>query len=90
MQPALIPVKPTAGPAKSDDGRIVSYGFGWFLDPYHHHKRMYHDGETIGFRTTIQHFTDDKLTVIVLANRTDVDPTAMVLKAADLYLQAKP
>ena len=52
----------------------MSYGFGWFLDPYRGHKRMSHDGETIGFRTTIQRFPDDSLTIIVLANRTDVNP----------------
>jgi len=89
MQPALTPVLPTAGPAKSAEGPPVSYGFGWFLDPYRGHKRMWHDGETIGFRTTIQRFPDDKLTVIVLANRTDVDPEALALKVADLYLGAK-
>ncbi len=70
MQPALTPVQPTGGPAKSADGANVSYGFGWYLDPYKGHTRMSHDGETIGFRTTIQRFPDDKLTVIVLANRT--------------------
>ena len=89
MQPALIPVQPTAGPATNEDGKAVSYGFGWFLDPYRGHKRMYHDGDTIGFRTTIQRFTDDKLTIIVLANRTDIDPSAMALKVADLYFEGK-
>jgi len=89
MEPALTAVQPTAGPAKSAEGPPVSYGFGWFLDPYRGHKRMWHDGETIGFRTTIQRFPDDKFTVIVLANRTDVDPGALALKVADLYLGAK-
>jgi hypothetical protein len=51
---------------------------------------MYHGGETIGFLTTIQRFPDDNLTVIVLANRTDVDPEALALKVADLYLTKKP
>lgn len=86
MQPALTPVQPSDGPAKIPDGPDVSYGFGWFLDPYQGHRRMSHDGGTIGFRTTIQRFPDDKLTVIVLANRTDIDPDAMALKVADLYL----
>ena len=90
MQPALTPVKPTSGPAKSPEGTTVSYGFGWFLDPYHGHKRMWHDGETIGFRTTIQRFPDDDLTIIVLANRTDINPQELALKVADLYLAAKP
>jgi len=86
MQPALTPVQPTDGPAKFEDGRAISYGFGWFLDPYQGRKRMSHDGGTIGFRTTIQRFPDDKLTVIVLANRTDVNPEELALKVADLYL----
>jgi CubicO group peptidase (beta-lactamase class C family) len=92
MQPALTPVQPSGGPAKGEDGTAVSYGFGWFLDPYHGHKRMFHDGETCGFRTTIQRFPKDGLTVtvIVLANRTDVDPEALALKVADLYLGTKP
>jgi CubicO group peptidase (beta-lactamase class C family) len=90
MQPALTPVEPTKGPATVRSGKTISYGFGWFLDPYQGHRRMYHDGETIGFLTTIQRFPDDNLTVIVLANRTDVDPQALALKVADLYLMKKP
>jgi CubicO group peptidase (beta-lactamase class C family) len=90
MQPALTPVQPTYGPAKFPEGAPVSYGFGWFLAPYQGHKRMSHDGETIGFRTTIQRFPDEKLTVIVLANRTDVNPEELALKVADLYLGTKP
>jgi CubicO group peptidase (beta-lactamase class C family) len=89
MQPALTPVQPTAGPAVSPDGP-VSYGFGWYLDPYKGHKRMWHYGDTTGFRTTIQRFPDDNLTVIVLANRIDVNPEALALKVADLYFGARP
>jgi CubicO group peptidase (beta-lactamase class C family) len=90
MRPALTPVQPTDGPAKFPDGPVVSYGFGWFVDPYHAHNRMSHNGETIGFRTTIQRFPGDKLTVIVLANRTDINPEELALKVADLYLGTKP
>jgi len=89
MQPALTPVHVTDGPPTSE-GRNVSYGFGWFLDPYKGNRRMWHDGETIGFRTTIQRFVDDQLTIIVLANRADTDPDALALKVADLYLTNKP
>jgi CubicO group peptidase (beta-lactamase class C family) len=90
MQPALTPMQPTDGPSKFADGKPVSYGFGWFLDPYQGHKRMWHDGSTIGFRTTIQRFLDDKLTVIVLANRADLDPQALALRVVNLYLATKP
>ena len=85
MQPALTPVEPTAGPAKFPDGSTVSYGFGWFLDPYRGHKRMSHGGSTIGFRTTIQRFPDEALTIIILANRADLNPEDLALKVADLY-----
>jgi len=85
MQPALTPVVPTGGPATSPEGP-ASYGFGWHLEPYRGHKRMWHDGETAGFRTTIQRFPNDDLTVIILANRTDLNPQELALKVADLYL----
>jgi CubicO group peptidase (beta-lactamase class C family) len=85
MQPALAPVH-VAGDLPPSEGHNVSYGFGWFLDPYKGHRRMWHDGETIGFRTTIQRFPEDKLTIIILANRTDIDPDKLALKVADLYL----
>ncbi|MGA1988240.1 MAG: serine hydrolase domain-containing protein [Candidatus Sulfotelmatobacter sp.] len=94
MQPALTPVQPTDGPAKSSEGRSVSYGFGWVLDPYQDrqnqvHRRMSHNGDTIGFQTTIQRFPDEKLTIIVLANRVDINPEELALKVADLYLGTK-
>lgn len=88
MRPALTPVEPSGGPASNSDGP-VSYGFGWFLAPHKGHARMSHDGETMGFRTTIQRFTADKLTIIVLANRTDINPATLALKVADLYLARK-
>jgi CubicO group peptidase (beta-lactamase class C family) len=40
MQPALTPVEPTSGPAKFRSGKTLSYGFGWFLDPYQGRRRM--------------------------------------------------
>jgi CubicO group peptidase (beta-lactamase class C family) len=90
MRPALTPVQPRDGPPKFPEGKPVSYGFGWFLDPYQSHKRMSHDGNTIGFRTTIQRFPGEQLTVIVLANRADLDPQALALKVVDLYFATKP
>ncbi|HZU21366.1 MAG TPA: serine hydrolase domain-containing protein, partial [Terriglobales bacterium] len=78
MQSALTPVSVPGG-AHRADGTPVQYGFGWFLDAYKGRRRMYHDGETSGFRTTIQRFTDERLTMIILANRTDLDPDALAL-----------
>jgi CubicO group peptidase (beta-lactamase class C family) len=88
MRPALTPVQPTDGSPKLKN-QAISYGFGWFLDPYKGHRRRSHDGSTIGFRSTIQRFPDDRLTVIVLANRADLNPSELALKVADLYLGNK-
>ena len=78
-----------SGPGDTDPfaGGPVSYGFGWFLDPYKGHSRMWHYGETVGFKSSIQRFTQDKLTVIVLSNRADVDAIGLAAKVADLYLK---
>lgn len=83
MQAALTPaqVEGVVGP----DGAPATYGFGWFLNPYKGHRRMWHYGETVGFRTAIQRFIDDRLTVVVLCNRTDLDPTTIALRIADVY-----
>jgi len=83
MKAALTPVRLADGsqpkwPVKAgednlDPGKPVFYGFGWFLDPYEGRARMWHSGTTTGFRTIIQRFPAERLTVIVLSNRTDVD-----------------
>lgn len=86
MQPALVAVQPTSAPAE-ENGHAVSYGFGWFLDPYKGHARMWHYGETVGFRTSIQRFPKDNLTVVVLCNRTDLHAPELALRVADLFLK---
>ena len=93
MRPALIPVKLADSsrpmwPADSDRpaGTPVAYGFGWFLDPYHEHQRMWHYGDTMGFHSYILRFPADHLTVIILCNRTDLDPESLALQGADEYL----
>jgi CubicO group peptidase (beta-lactamase class C family) len=90
MKPALVPGKYGDSAVLPDDapaalkGVKVEYGYGWFLDPHKGHKRMWHYGETTGFKTAIQRFTKDGLTVIVLCNRTDLDPGALATRIADL------
>jgi CubicO group peptidase (beta-lactamase class C family) len=73
--------------APGGDNQQVTYGFGWFLDPYLGRERMWHTGSTQGFRTVIERFLAEKLTVIVLCNRTDLDAAALALRAADVFLK---
>ena len=86
MQSALTPVKVAEGEVTEPDGSPAAYGFGWFLNLYKSHGRMWHYGETMGFRTSIQRFDQDNLTIVILCNRADLDPSALALKIADLFL----
>jgi CubicO group peptidase (beta-lactamase class C family) len=75
-------------PADSDrpEGAPVSYGFGWFVDPYEGHSRMWHYGETQGFHSYIVRFPNDRLTIMILCNRTDITPETRALQVADELL----
>jgi len=93
MAAALAPIRlngalPNWPGAPNDDnlapGKPVSYGFGWFLDAYNGRPRMWHTGMTSGFRTVIQRFTDEDLSILILANRTDLDLAKLSLQIADL------
>jgi len=86
MQPAITPVQ-VGGGVQLSDGERSDYGFGWFLSPYNGHRRMWHDGDTSGFHTSIQRLVDDKVTVVVLANRTDINPRELALQVIGLYLK---
>lgn len=95
MLAAYTPVKLADGslprwPAGADEeeraGQTVLYGFGWFLDPYEGHSRMYHTGSTRGFRTVIERFPGDRLTIVILANRLDLNPRALSEQIAGLLL----
>jgi CubicO group peptidase (beta-lactamase class C family) len=98
MQVALTPFKLPNGryPEWSGDsgdtdphhGKPVAYGFGWFLDPYvdtagKAHERMWHYGDTVGFKSAIMRFPKGGVTIIVLTNRGYDDTTAIADKFAE-------
>jgi len=93
MAPALTPVRLADGSEprwpKGEEGgdnlfpgHPVAYGFGWFLDPWRGRKRAWHHGETMGFRSIVERFPADGVTVIVLANRGDLDLKSLALEIA--------
>jgi len=97
MRAALVPVKLADGSAPTwprepggdnlAPGQPVAYGFGWFLDRYAGRTRMWHSGSTRGFGTVIERFVDENVSIVVLANRTDLDLPALALKAADIVAE---
>jgi len=84
---ALTPVVAPESPPVEPDGTPGAYGFGWFLNPWKGHARAWHYGETIGFRTAIERFVEDGVTVVVLCNRGDADAATLALRAAEPYLE---
>jgi hypothetical protein len=52
------------------------------------HPLVWHYGDTMGFKSAILRYTRDKVTVIVLCNRTDLDQGALALKAAQFALSS--
>jgi CubicO group peptidase (beta-lactamase class C family) len=92
VSPAPLPAGAEAGLAadapESLRQKAAAYGFGWFLDLDDPHPLMWHYGDTMGFRTAILRYLGSNLTVIVLANRSDLDAGALALKAAAVVPQA--
>ena len=88
MGPALI-----ASIAYMDPGNYgtdiqggAAYGFGWYVENYRGRRAVWHYGSTVGFRTAIVRFPDERSAVVVLLNRDGTDAHALALKLADLFL----
>ena len=73
-------------PAVLSSGASTAYGYGWFLDTHRGHRRQRHEGDSIGFRTAIQRYPDNRLTVIVLLNRGAAPIDALADGVADVFL----
>jgi len=64
------------------------YGFGWFIAERHGHREIGHDGAWQGFKSAIQRYVNDQLTVAVLANLEQAKPEVVAEHVADMYLAA--
>jgi len=63
----------TLRPMRLNDGTESPYGFGWFLKRDLWRRRWEHPGSWRGFQAFILRYPDNRLTIILLANRSDVD-----------------
>jgi CubicO group peptidase (beta-lactamase class C family) len=60
-------------PMTLNDGSLVSYAFGWYLKDDWGHRRLEHPGAWGGYQAFIVRYPEDRVTVLLLANRSDVD-----------------
>ena len=63
------------------------YGFGWIADEYNGHKTISHGGSNTGFRSYYTRFVNDGLSIIILTNTDEANPTAIAKALADYYFR---
>ena len=73
-------------PATLKDGSAKTYGFGWETSPTLGRASVWHDGAWQGFTTQATRFVDDRLTVVVLTNRSETDVARLLELVAAHYL----
>ena len=69
-----------------NNGEKTGYASGLATRKYKGLEVIHHSGSFVGYRTQFIRFPEAKFSVIVLANRTDTDPSRMAYKTADLFL----
>jgi CubicO group peptidase (beta-lactamase class C family) len=65
-------------PARLASGKTYPYGFGWSLDGRNGHPLHQHGGAWQGFKTHLARFPADDLSIIVLANLAEAEPSRFV------------
>lgn len=73
-------------PARLTSGEAATYGFGWVIDTFEGRRRISHTGSTIGFRSTVVRFPDQKITVLVLSNDAGTAAMDLATRVARVYL----
>lgn len=72
-------------PVRLRGGGHYPYGMGWGVEYDRGHKSVGHGGSWQGFKTHIQRYPDDRLTVIVLTNLAQARQSAIAYAVAGLY-----
>jgi CubicO group peptidase (beta-lactamase class C family) len=65
-------------PVRLTSGKTYPYGFGWAIDERGGKPLHQHSGSWQGFKTRYSRFVGDDLSIIVLANLREADPTRFV------------
>lgn len=74
---------------KLNNGEPNEYAFGLMPGTYRGLKAVTHGGALMGFRTEMIRFPEQHFSVICLANLASMNPTALVKKVADIYLEGQ-
>ena len=72
-------------PMPLDDASLSPYAFGWFLKEDHGHRRLEHPGSWQGYQSFILRYPNDGFSVILLANRSDLDLADLAARIVRIY-----
>ena len=64
-------------PAILNDGSVTPFGYGLVIIDFQGHRKIAHRGGISGFSSALAYYPEDRLTIVVLANSDEVDPTSM-------------
>lgn len=72
-----------------NSGKETSRGSGILIEEYRGLKVIKHSGSIVGYRCRYVRFPDQHLSVVILANTSDVDADSLAWEVANLYLAEK-
>ena len=72
-----------------NNGESSGYAFALHKDIYKGLKTVSHGGSLAGYRAQLMRFPEEQLSIIILANRGDANPTAKSFQIADILLYDK-
>lgn len=74
-------------PLVLNNGKTEEYAKGIMIGDYKGLKTLSHGGGFVGFRAEMIRFPEQRTSIILLANRDDVNPTAKAFQVADIVLK---
>jgi len=70
-----------------NNGESSGYAFALNNGTYKGLRTVSHGGSLAGYRAQLMRFPDQRFSVIILANRSDINPTALSYSVADVFLE---
>jgi len=83
-RPELIEKMHAVG--RLNNGQELDYAFGLVVSEYKGLKMVSHGGSFVGYRAEMVRFPEERFSVIVLANLSNINPSRLARKVADIYL----
>ena len=73
-------------PGRLTSGESTNYGGGLSISSYRGHRAVGHGGSSGGYKSQLTRFPDQRLSIAVVCNRSDVVPESLVQRVADIFL----